>query len=93
MGDIILDLLASAPFDYYGILPIVVCCVLLFMSALVSGSEVALFSIKPTDLDALNQSNHKSRSPHCNTSQKTTRAFIDHPDIKFRNQRAPCDSC
>ena len=59
-GDIILDLLASTPFDYYGILPIVVCCVLLFMSALVSGSEVALFSIKPTTLDALNQSNQKA---------------------------------
>ena len=60
MGGSILDLLASAPFDYYGILPIVVCCVLLFMSALVSGSEVALFSIKPTTLDALNQSNQKA---------------------------------
>ncbi|MGB1050505.1 MAG: hemolysin family protein [Chitinophagales bacterium] len=60
MGGSILDLLASAPFDYYGILPIVICCVLLFMSALVSGSEVALFSIKPTTLDALNQSNQKA---------------------------------
>ncbi|OUX05060.1 MAG: hypothetical protein CBE00_11465 [Planctomycetaceae bacterium TMED240] len=30
------------------------------MSALVSGSEVALFSIKPTTLDALNQSNQKA---------------------------------
>lgn len=60
MGGSILDLLASAPFNYYGILPIVVCCVLLFMSALVSGSEVALFSIKPTTLDALNQSNQKA---------------------------------
>ena len=60
MGGSILDLLASAPFDYYGILPIVVCCMLLFMSALVSGSEVALFSIKPTTLDALNQSNQKA---------------------------------
>ena len=60
MGGSILDLLASAPFDYYGILPIIVCCVLLFMSALVSGSEVALFSIKPTTLDALNQSNQKA---------------------------------
>ena len=60
LGGSILDLLASAPFDYYGILPIVVCCVLLFMSALVSGSEVALFSIKPTTLDALNQSNQKA---------------------------------
>lgn len=60
VGDIILDLLAVAPYDYNGILPVLICCALLFLSALVSGSEVALFSIKPTDLDALNQSNHKS---------------------------------
>ena len=60
VGDVILNFLASAQIDYQGVIPIVICIVLLFLSALVSGSEVALFSIKPTDLDALNQSNHKT---------------------------------
>ena len=59
-GDIFLDLLATAPGGYQGIVPIVICFLLLCLSAVVSGSEVALFSIKPTDLDALNQSKNKS---------------------------------
>ena len=59
-GDIFLDLLATAPSGYQGIVPIVICFLLLCLSAVVSGSEVALFSIKPTDLDALNQSKNKS---------------------------------
>ena len=60
VGDITLDLLVYTSYDNYGILSILICCVLLFMSALVSGSEVALFSIKPTDLDAINQSDYKT---------------------------------
>ena len=90
VGDIILDLLAVAPFDYNGILPVLVCCALLFMSALVSGSEVALFSIKPTDLDALNQSNHKSDRLIATFLNKSTGAF--YPPYSYPTRSSMCYS-
>ena len=60
LGNILLEQFTTTSFGYHGAVPIVVCFCLLCLSALVSGSEVALFSIKPTDIDTLNQSKNKS---------------------------------
>lgn len=48
------------PFDIGLILPLFILLILLVASALVSGSEVAFFSIKPQDLDEVKQRNRLS---------------------------------
>ncbi len=47
------------PFDPALILPLILLVILLLLSAMVSGSEVAFFSLTPTDLEELNGSETK----------------------------------
>lgn len=58
-------------FDLSLILPLLLLCVLLALSALVSGSEVAFFSLTPTDLDELGEEENKK--------SQTLIKLIDHP--------------
>lgn len=45
------------PFDYGLIIPLIILLILLVCSALISGSEVAFFSLRSTDLEELKQKN------------------------------------
>ncbi len=58
-------------FDPSLILPLILLCVLLALSALVSGSEVAFFSLTPTDLDEVGEEENKK--------SQTLIRLIDHP--------------